>query len=60
MRKLLNLFVRDDSGVSAMEYAILAGVILVALTAIGSGTFQTGFSDLFTHLFTKVQAAAGG
>jgi pilus assembly protein Flp/PilA len=59
MRKLFNHFVRDDSGVSAMEYAILAGIIVVALTAIGSTTFQTGFTNLFNHLFTQVQAAAG-
>lgn len=58
MRKLLNLFVRDDSGVSAMEYAILAGVIVVALTAIGSSTFQTDFQTLFNGLFTKIEKTA--
>jgi pilus assembly protein Flp/PilA len=59
MRKFINLFVRDERGVSAMEYAILAGIIVVALTAIGTNTFQKGFKDLFSNLFTKVQAAAG-
>ena len=41
--------VRDERGVSALEYAILAGVI-VAAVAVGVGylsdSLQTGFSNL--------------
>ncbi|MGF6726304.1 pilus assembly protein Flp/PilA [Paraburkholderia sp. GAS41] len=58
MSKFLKVFVRDERGVSAMEYAILAGIIVVALTAIGA-TFTTGVSGIFTNLFAKVTAAAG-
>ncbi|KAA1011329.1 Flp family type IVb pilin [Paraburkholderia panacisoli] len=58
MSKLLKAFVRDERGVSAMEYAILAGIIVVALTAIG-GTFTSGLSGIFLNLFSKVTAAAG-
>ena len=49
---------RDESGVSAMEYAILAGIVVVALTLVGS-TFSTNLSDIFTNLTTKVKNAAG-
>ncbi|MEZ2309377.1 Flp family type IVb pilin [Paraburkholderia sp. RCC_158] len=58
MNKLLKAFVRDERGVSAMEYAILAGIIVVALTAI-STTFSSSISSIFTNLFTKVTNAAG-
>ena len=58
MQKLLKAFVRDERGVSAMEYAILAGIVVVALTWGGS-TFSTNLSDIFTNLTTKVKSAAG-
>lgn len=57
MRKLLNAFVRDERGVSAMEYAIMAGIVAVALTAVGTA-FNTSIGDLFTALFTKITAAS--
>jgi pilus assembly protein Flp/PilA len=57
MRKLFKAFVRDERGVSAMEYAVLAGIVVVALAALGT-TLNTGFADLFTGLFTKVSETA--
>jgi pilus assembly protein Flp/PilA len=56
MRNLMKAFVRDDRGVSAMEYAILAGIIVIALTA-SLGTFKTAFSGLWTNITAKVTAA---
>lgn len=48
MKTFLVRFVRDESGVTAIEYGLIAGlisvVILVAVTAIGTslqGLFQT-------------------
>ncbi len=58
MSKFFIVFVRDERGVSAMEYAILAGVIVDALTAV-SATFTSSVSSMFTNLFTKVTNAAG-
>ncbi|MFM0349839.1 Flp family type IVb pilin [Paraburkholderia sp. RL17-347-BIC-D] len=57
MIKLLNMLVRDDRGVSAMEYAILAGIVVVALTAVGT-TFSGSMTGLFTALFAKITAAS--
>jgi pilus assembly protein Flp/PilA len=59
MSNFLKRFVRDERGVSAMEYAILAGIIVVALAAVGS-TMSSTFTTLFTGLFNRVEAAAGG
>lgn len=58
MRKLFKAFVRDERGVSAMEYAVLAGIVVLALGAVSVG-FKSSISDLFTGLFTKVTAAQG-
>jgi pilus assembly protein Flp/PilA len=58
MRKLFKAFVRDERGVSAMEYAVLAGIVVLALGAVSAG-FKSSISDLFTGLFTKVTTAQG-
>ena len=58
MQKLLKAFVRDERGVSAMEYAILAGIVVVALVAVGAA-FKTNMTDIFDNLTTKVKTAAG-
>ncbi|GAB5095176.1 Flp family type IVb pilin [Caballeronia sp. LP006] len=56
MTKFFKKFIRDERGVSAMEYAILAGIVGVALVAV-AGTFSTSVSGWFTYLNTKVTAA---
>lgn len=53
MRKLLQAFVRDERGVSAMEYAVLAGIVAVALGAVGA-TFSSKVSTMFTTMFTAI------
>jgi pilus assembly protein Flp/PilA len=56
MRKLFQLFVRDERGVSAMEYAVLAGIVVLALGAMAS-TYSGKVSTMFTNLFTQVTNA---
>ncbi|MFL9963016.1 Flp family type IVb pilin [Paraburkholderia sediminicola] len=58
MSKFLKAFVRDERGVSAMEYAILAGIIVVALTAVGT-TFKDSMTGIFDNLINKINAAGG-
>jgi pilus assembly protein Flp/PilA len=58
MCKFLKLFVRDERGVSAMEYAVLAGIVVVALGAMAA-TFSTNVGLMFTHLFTAITTAQG-
>ena len=55
MRSFIKAFARDDRGVSALEYAILAGVIVVALV----GAMAT-FSPALTALWGRVTAAVTG
>jgi pilus assembly protein Flp/PilA len=56
MRKLFKAFVRDERGVSAMEYAILAGIVAIALGAAGT-IFGTNFAKLFSNMWTNINTA---
>jgi pilus assembly protein Flp/PilA len=55
MARLLWDFARDDSGATAIEYGLIAGLIAVgiiaALTAFGGG---------MTAMFNNIQNRAGG
>ena len=55
MRKFINWFVRDERGVSAMEYAVLAGIVAVALGGVGAA-FGTSVTTMFTTMFTAIAA----
>lgn len=53
--KFWKAFVRDERGVSAMEYAILAGIVVVALAAVGT-IFTSGVPAMFTTMFSKLSS----
>ena len=59
MRQFLKFFQRDERGVTALEYAILAGIIVVALVAVGT-SFTTGLTTIFTALTSKVSTTIAG
>jgi pilus assembly protein Flp/PilA len=56
MRKFVKFFVRDERGVSAMEYAILAGIVAVALAGIAVA-FNNSVTSMFTTMFSSITAA---
>ena len=58
MLQFIKSLSRDERGVTALEYAVLAGVIVVAVIAAGV-LLNTGLSAVFTSLLAKVTAAAG-
>ncbi|RDK01015.1 Flp family type IVb pilin [Paraburkholderia lacunae] len=53
MQSFMKAFFRDERGVSAMEYAVLAGIVVIALGAMAA-TFNTNIGAMFTNLFTNV------
>ncbi|HWX12044.1 MAG TPA: Flp family type IVb pilin [Trinickia sp.] len=59
MLRFIRSFSRDERGVSALEYAILAGIVVVALVAAGTvlSNTTTGVPGLFSTLMTKISAA---
>ncbi|WP_237173979.1 Flp family type IVb pilin [Paracandidimonas lactea] len=56
MRNFLKKLRRDERGVSALEYAILAGLIVGAVV-IGVGLFTDGLQTGFQNLSTAVTTA---
>lgn len=57
MRNFIQSLVCDESGVTAVEYAILAGVV-VAIIASAGASFSTGLGGLFDALTAKMGAIA--
>ncbi len=53
IKSFMQKFARDERGVSALEYAILAAMIVVAVVAAGPKITQM-FEDVFTSTATKV------
>lgn len=56
LKKFFKLFQHDERGVTALEYAILAGVVVVGVIALG-GKITGLYDSTFTALNTKVTAA---
>ena len=58
MLRFIRSLSRDERGVSALEYAVLAGIIVTAVVAAGTVlNGASGLSSLFTTLMTKINAA---
>lgn len=59
MSKFVARFVKDESGVTAMEYGMIAALIAVAiLTALG--TIGTQLNTTFTNIGTALTNANAG
>lgn len=56
MRNFFKAFVRDERGVSAMEYAVLAGIVVIALGGMAA-TFKTSIGTMFSTLFSTVTSS---
>lgn len=57
MMKLINKVWRDDRGVSALEYAMLAAVVVAALAGLGTvfGTdTSSGIGKVFNNIMTTI------
>jgi pilus assembly protein Flp/PilA len=55
-------FSRDERGVSALEYAILAGIVVAALVTAGAylSNTTTGLPGFFSTLMTKISGTISG
>ncbi|WP_211460667.1 Flp family type IVb pilin [Collimonas silvisoli] len=62
MNVKLMKFLRDEDGITAIEYGLIAGLVAVALVvAVGAltGTSTTGLEGIFTKIGTKLTNLAG-
>ncbi|TBV07439.1 Flp family type IVb pilin [Stutzerimonas kirkiae] len=57
MRRLLNILKDDERGVSALEYAILAGILVVVIVT-GVTNFKDDIETLFENAGTAITKAA--
>lgn len=57
MKNLLNRFVKDESGATAIEYGLIAALISVALIT-GATTLGEALNNQFQSLSDKMQNAA--
>lgn len=57
MKKFTQRFLRDNTGVTAIEYGLIAGLIVLAV-AVTVGQIGAGIETVFTNILTQVQAAA--
>jgi pilus assembly protein Flp/PilA len=58
MKKLLVRFVKDESGVTAIEYGLIAALVSVAILAILQ-TLGGNLVTIFTAISTALATAAG-
>jgi pilus assembly protein Flp/PilA len=57
MQKVM-AFIRDEEGASAIEYALLVGLIALAIV-VGAGALGSGINSAFNKANTKLSAAVG-
>ena len=58
MKSLINRFVKDESGATAIEYGLIAGLLSIVIIAAVS-LAGTSISDVFTNISDKLDDAAG-
>lgn len=59
MKNAINQFLREEDGVSAIEYGLLAGLIAVAVITTVT-TLGTNLRTVFSTISTKLAAVAAG
>jgi pilus assembly protein Flp/PilA len=58
MLRFIKSLSRDERGVSALEYAILAAIVVAALVSVGTifSSTSSGLPAIFTSLLAKITA----
>ena len=56
MSKLLNRFLKDDSGATAIEYGLIAALISIVIVAGASGAGNT-LENLFNNISTNLSSS---
>lgn len=55
MRALIRNFIREEDGITALEYGVLAAIVASAIVAV----FKTPLQNLLTNLLNAIATAAG-
>jgi pilus assembly protein Flp/PilA len=57
MKTSIKKFLKDETGVTAIEYGLIAGLIVAGI-ALTLGTIGTNLATVFTNISTSVGTAA--
>ena len=57
MKNIFARFAKDESGATAIEYGLIAGLIAVALITV-LGTMSTSLQDLFQRISDALEGVA--
>jgi pilus assembly protein Flp/PilA len=61
MNTMIRKFLKEEDGITAIEYGVLAAVVVAAIVAVfgaaGTGGLRGLFNTIFTNLTTAVNAA---
>lgn len=61
MSRSIRSLIKDKKGVAALEYSILAGLIVLGVVAtISTSNIKANVSTIFTNLGTSLSNAAAG
>lgn len=59
MSRFIRSLLKDKKGVAALEYSILAGLVVLAVATAASNTsIKTSIGTIFTNVGTQLQNAA--
>ncbi|WP_458069738.1 Flp family type IVb pilin [Rhodanobacter sp. BL-MT-08] len=58
MNASISKFLREEDGITALEYGILAALVATALAGIFLPQLETLYTTLFTNMTSAVTAAA--
>ena len=61
LSRIFKLFKKNDRGVTALEYAILAGIVVLAVVTLKStitGVYTTAFSGISSQVSSAVNNAS--
>ncbi len=54
MRSILGRFIRDESGATAIEYAVIAGMIAIGIV-VGLGAIRDSLNDDLNNVASKFE-----
>ena len=58
MKVIIKRFLRENNGVTAIEYGLIAGLVAVAILA-GASSLGTSLGNMFTNLGTCLTTPSG-
>jgi len=59
MKNFISNFLKEEDGITALEYGILAALVAVVLVAVIGSDSSSGLGKILSNLFNKVATETG-